>query len=218
MPLNLMTRLDPLRRIRCPFCFESFAAFEMHLRCNDHGCKSDFAHMIEDPILSRALNGRHAPATAGSVLRGPWWIDPRADYRRGICRHPDWLILPDSLPCPIAAKAPTTGSAHAATSTRPTRSSPWRRGTSPSSGPQSVGKTTFITALLHELDHRIGSEHGFILEPLTDEIRDRYDREYHELTYGGSQFDIGEDLYGESYRRGHSATPSLDTNRGVLQP
>src|SRR5262249_42949074 len=85
-------------------------------------------------------------------------------------------------------------------------------------GPQSVGKTTYITVLLHELDHRVGPQHGFILEPLTDEIRERYEREYHELTYGGGQFGIGEDLHAESYRRSHSPTQSLEITRGVLQP
>ena len=66
MPLDLMTRLDPLRRIRCPFCFERFAAFEMHLRCNDHYCKTDFGRMIADPILSKALNGPRFTGDAGS--------------------------------------------------------------------------------------------------------------------------------------------------------
>ncbi len=81
-----------------------------------------------------------------------------------------------------------------------------------------MGKTTFVTVLLHELDNRVGPEMGFILDPLTDEIRERYEREYHELTYGGSQFGIGEELGGESFRQSHSATPSIETNRGVLQP
>src|SRR5262249_54359075 len=85
-------------------------------------------------------------------------------------------------------------------------------------GPQSVGKTTYVTVLIHELDHRVGPEHGFVLDPLTDEIRERYEREYHELTYGGSQFGIGEEFGGESYRHSHSATPSIETNRGILQP
>src|SRR5262249_53225542 len=85
-------------------------------------------------------------------------------------------------------------------------------------GPQSVGKTTFITVLIHELDHRVGPQEGFILEPLTDEIRERYEREYHETTYGGSQFGIGEDLNADGYRRSHSATRSIETSRGVLQP
>src|SRR5436309_15653410 len=92
MPLDLLTRLDPLRRVRCPFCFEQFAACEMHLRCNDHYCKNDFARMIEDSILSRALNGRHGGA-AGSALRSPRWVDPRADARRGFRSHLDWMVL-----------------------------------------------------------------------------------------------------------------------------
>src|SRR5207302_1044783 len=82
----------------------------------------------------------------------------------------------------------------------------------------SVGKTTYVTVLLHELDHRVGPEHKFVLDPLTDEIRERYEREYHELTYGGSQFGVGEDVGADTYRRSHSATPSIETNRGILQP
>jgi hypothetical protein len=77
-----------------------------------------------------------------------------------------------------------------------------------------------VTVLIHELDHRAGPERGFVLDPLTDEVRDRYEREYHEPTYGGSRFGIGEDLGGDgpSIRHSHSATPSLETNRSVLQP
>src|SRR5436305_10791294 len=97
MPLDLITRLDPLRRIRCPFCFERFAACEMHLRCDNHYCKADFAHMVEDPILSRALNGPRAATGATSTLRGPWWVDPRGDPRRGPRRHLDWMLLPAAL-------------------------------------------------------------------------------------------------------------------------
>src|SRR5947199_10137573 len=93
MPLDWLTRLDPLRRIRCPFCFEKFAACEMHLRCDDHYCKTDFARMIDDPILSRALNGpRYSGDATGSALRSPWWVDPRLDRRRGFRRHLDWMI------------------------------------------------------------------------------------------------------------------------------
>jgi hypothetical protein len=64
----------------------------------------------------------------------------------------------------------------------------------------------------------VGPERRFVLDPLTDEVRDRYDREYHSLTYGGSLFGVGEELNGEADRRGHSATPSIETNRGILQP
>jgi GTPase SAR1 family protein len=85
-------------------------------------------------------------------------------------------------------------------------------------GPQSVGKTTYVSVMLHEIDHRVGPERHFVLDPLTDEVRDRYDREYHSLTYGGSLFGVGEELEGEADRRSHSATPSIETNRAILQP
>ncbi len=93
MALDLLTRLDPLRRLRCPFCFERFAACQMHFRCNDHYCKTDFARMIDDPILSRALNGPRwtAGMTTGSTLRSPWWVDPLHDERRGVRRNLDWM-------------------------------------------------------------------------------------------------------------------------------
>jgi hypothetical protein len=217
MPLDLLTRLDPLRRIRCPFCFEQFAAFEMHVRCNNHLCKSDFAHMVEDPILSRALNGRRGPAGAGT-LRSPWWIDPRTDRRRGARRHLDWMVLPDRLDCPHCGKATDFRLCPHCHAHLPDAVATLEPGHIAIFGPQSVGKTTFITVLIHELDHRVGPQEGFILEPLTDEIRERYEREYHETTYGGSQFGIGEDLNADVYRRSHSATPSIETSRGVLQP
>src|SRR3954467_6521057 len=104
MPLDWLTRLDPLRRVRCPFCFEKIAACEMHLRCNDHYCKTDFARMIEDPILSQALNGRRRGGPTASALRSPWWVDPRQDRRRGFRRHLDWMLLPDALKCPNCGK------------------------------------------------------------------------------------------------------------------
>ncbi len=219
MPLDWLTRLDPLRRIRCPFCFEKFAACEMHLRCDDHYCKTDFGRMIDDPILSRALNGPRFAGGSGSTLRSPWWVDPRQDRRRGFRRHLDWMVLPSALTCPNCQK-PTD-----------VRLCPRCHGQLPDSvvtlgaghiaifGPQSVGKTTYVTVLIHELEHRVGPARGFTLDPLTDEIRDRYDREYHELTYGGGgQSGVGEGGDGEAYRRSHSATPSIETNRGILQP
>lgn len=215
MPLDLLTRLDPLRRVRCPFCFERFAAFEMHLRCNDHYCKTDFAHMVDDPILSRALGGRQA---GGAALRSPWWVNPTADARRGLRRYFDWMLLPGSLTCPNCQRPTDCRLCPRCHSQLPDSVVRLDAGHIAIFGPQSVGKTTYITVLLHELDHRVGPAQGFILEPLTDEIRERYEREYHELTYGGGQFGVGEDLYADTYRRSHSATPSLDTNRGVLQP
>lgn len=218
MPLDFLTRLHALARVRCPFCFERFPACAMHLRCDSHECKVDFSKMVVDPILTRTLHGHRAGNDSSAGLRGPWWEDPRADVRRGARRFFDWLLLPGSVECPnchrpaglrlcpkchgaIPDSALTLGTGHIAIF-----------------GPQSVGKTTFVTVLIHELDNRVGPERGFVLDPLTDEIGDRYLREYHETTFGGAQFGIGEDLAGESFRRSHSATPSLETNRGVLHP
>lgn len=218
MPLDLLTRLDPLRRIRCPFCFERFAAFEMHLRCNDHYCKSDFAHMIDDPILSQALNGRRNDVGSTSTLRSAWWTNPSADGRRGVRRYLDWMVLPGSLNCPNCRHETDYRLCPRCHSHLPDSVVTLDSGHIAIFGPQSVGKTTFVTVLLHELDHRVGPERGFIMNPLTDEIRDRYDREYHDATYGASMAGVGEEFGGEVYRHSHMATPSLETNRGVLQP
>jgi hypothetical protein len=218
MALDWLTRLDPLRRVRCPFCFERFAACEMHLRCGNHYCQTDFARMIEDPILTAALGGGQRGGRPGAALRSPWWVDPRKDRRRGLRRYLDWMILPDSLACPNCGKPASVRLCPRCHSPLPDAAITLQAGHIAIFGPQSVGKTTYITVLLHELDHRVGPEQGFVLDPLTDEIRERYEREYHEVTYGGSQFGIGEELGGESYRHSHSATPSIETNRGILQP
>jgi GTPase SAR1 family protein len=216
MPLDLMTRLDPLRRIRCPFCFEKFAAYEMHLRCNDHVCKTDYTRMIDDPILSRTLQGRNA-VRDGAALRGPWWVDPRQDARRGWRRFVDWMVLPGALDCPNCAHATDYRLCPRCHSHLPDSVV-----TLPSNhiaifGPQSVGKTTFVTVLIHELDNRVGPEHNFILSPLTDEIRERYEHEYHDVTYGSNQFGVGEEGT-DSLRRSHAGTPSIEINRGILHP
>jgi GTPase SAR1 family protein len=220
MALDFLTRLDPLRRVRCPFCFERFAAFEMHLRCNDHYCKTDFSRMVDDPILSRGLNGPRwtSGMTSGSTLRSPWWVDPTQDERRGFRRHLDWMVLPSSLKCPNCSKTTDYRLCPRCHAHLPDEVVTLDYGHIAIFGPQSVGKTTYVTVLLHELDHRVGPDLGFILDPLTDEIRERYDREYHDLTYGGTQFGIGEDLQADTYRRSHSATPSIETNWGILQP
>ena len=220
MPLDLWTRLTPLRRVRCPFCFERFPACASHLRCDNHDCKTDFTRMVDDPILSHALNGRRASGAAGSSLRGPWWVDPRRDPRRGFRRHLDWLFLPMEVECPKCGRPARLRLCPRCHSPLPDAAVTLGAGHIAIFGPQSVGKTTYVTVLLHELDHRVGPEAGFVLDPLTDEVRDRYEREYHEPTYGGSRFGIGEDLNGDapSFRRSHSATPSLETNRGVLRP
>lgn len=218
MAIDLLTRLDPLRRVRCPFCFERFAAFEMHLRCDDHYCKTDFGRMIDDPILSASLSGRRFGSASAAPLRSPWWVDPRDDTRRGLRRHLDWLVLPGSLDCPNCSRPTDTRLCPRCHARLPDSVVTLEGGHIAIFGPQSVGKTTFVTVLLHELDARVGPERGFVLDPLTDEIRDRYEREYHELTYGGGGFGIGEEQSAGSFRRSHSATPSIETDRGVLQP
>jgi hypothetical protein len=218
MPLDLLTRLDPLRRIRCPFCFERFAAYEMHLRCNDPACRTDFARMIEDPILSRTLNGRRYTGGAGSALRSPWWTDPMADPRRGIGKYLDWMVLPASLDCPTCKKPTDYHLCPRCHAHLPDSVITHEAGHLAIFGPQSVGKTTYVTVLLHELEERVGPARGFVLDPLTDEIRERYEREYRELTYGGGQFGVGEGGGNDLDRRSHSATPSIETNRSILQP
>lgn len=218
MPLDLLTRLDPLRRIRCPFCFEQFAAFELHFRCDNPHCKVDFAKMIDDPILSKALNGPRWANAGGALLRTPWWVNPTQDRRRGLRRYFDWLVMPGSAGCPNCNALTDYHLCPRCHSHLPDSVVSLPAGHIALFGPQSVGKTTYVTVLLHELDHRVGPERRFVLDPLTDEVRDRYDREYHGLTYGGSLFGVGEELNGEADRRGHSATPSIETNRGILQP
>ena len=218
MPLDLPTRLLASRRVRCPFCFERFPAYAMHLRCDSPDCRADFARMIDDPILSRSLHGRRAVAQAGSTLRGPWWIDPREDERRGTRRHFDWLLLPSSLDCPHCRHAASQRLCPRCHAVVPDSALGLASGHIAVFGPQSVGKTTYVTVLIHELEQRVGPEQGFALDPLSDEIRERYEREYHETTYGGSRFGIGQESEDEVYRRSHSATPSLETHRGVLQP
>lgn len=217
MPLELLKRLKPWRRIRCPFCFERFPAWAMHVRCNNHDCKTDFTRMVDDPILSRALNG-HRAGRGGASLKAPWWVNPREDERRGFRRHLDWLLLPAGLECPKCRRMADLRLCPHCHNPLPDSATALGSGHIAIFGPQSVGKTTYVTVLLHELDHRVGPEKGFALDPLTDEIRERYEREYHETTYGGHQFGIGEELDGEILRRSHSATPSLETNRNLLHP
>ncbi len=85
-------------------------------------------------------------------------------------------------------------------------------------GPQSVGKTTYMTVLLHEMDQRVGPERGLLLEPLTDEIRERFKLEYRDVTYGSGGLGIGEEATGDLSRHSHFPTPGIEINRRVLQP
>ncbi len=192
----------------------------MHLRCNDHYCKTDASRSIEDPILTRALFGPNwkAGRTTGSSLRVPWWVNPSQDSRRGVRRHLDWFVAPGTLNCAHCEKPTDYRLCPRCHAHLPDSVVTLDMGHVAIFGPQSVGKTTFVTVLLHELDNHVGPEEGFILDPLTEEIRERYDREYHETTYGGSQFGIGEEIGGEVYRRSHSATAPIEANRSILQP
>ena len=214
MPLDLKTRLDPLRRVRCPYCFERFAAFEMHLRCESTACLHDFANQVEDPILTMTYFGPGADST----IRGPWWVDPRRDERRGFRRHLDWLILPDALDCPYCAR-PTDARlcphCHRRLTTSAIEGTP---GHVTIFGPQSVGKTTFMTVLLHEFDRRVGPGRGLLLEPIDDEVRRRYRQEYRDVTYGAGLDGIGAGLDLDSSRQAHMPTPPLEVNRRVLEP
>ncbi len=217
MPIDLWKRLRPWRTVRCPFCFETFPAHAMHLRCDSQICKSDFTRMVDDPILTRALNGRRG-STTGAAIRAPWWIDPPKDTRRGMRRFFDWLLMPASLKCPKCQEAADLWLCPACHSPLPDGLGALGAGHLAIFGPQSVGKSTYVSVLIHELDNRVGPENGFVLDPLNDEVRDRYEREYHETTYGGGRFGVGEDYGSDGFRRSHSATPSLEINRGVLKP
>ena len=216
MPLDLLTRLDPLRRVRCPFCFERFAAYEMHFRCNDHYCKHDSAKMVDDPILSKAIHGRSIQG--GATMRTSWWVDPDRDPRRGLRRWFDWLLLPGSATCPNCKTATDYHLCPCCHEHLPEAAITLNPGHIAIFGPQSVGKSTYVTVLIHELDHRVGPERRFVLDPISDEVRDRYEREYQAPIYGGGGFGVGEELNGEVERRGQSATPGIQDNRAILKP
>jgi hypothetical protein len=217
MALDLWTRLDPLRRVRCPYCFERFPAFELHLRCANPACETDYSRMVDDPILARALNGsaRGGPVAA---LRSAWWVAPPADARRGFRRHLDWFVMPAALDCPNCGRPTDQHLCPRCHQALPDSAVTRRGGHITIFGPQSVGKTTYMTVLLEELDQRVGPERGLILEPLTDEIRERFKREYRDITYGSSQLGVGEDAVGDLSRHSHYPTPSVEINRRVLHP
>ncbi len=168
----------------------------------------------------RPSTARGSPATStGSTLRSPWWVDPRLDASARL-PPPPRLDGPARL-----AHLPELQEADRRPALpplpQPACPTPWSRstpGTSPSSARSRSARRRYVTVLIHELEHRVGPARGFTLDPLTDEIRERYEREYHEMTYGGGQFGVGEDPDGESYRRSHFATPSIETNRRILQP
>jgi hypothetical protein len=214
MPLDLLTRLDPLRRVQCPYCFERFAAFELHVKCESPSCEGDFGRQVEDPILTRTYFG----PGADSMIRSPWWVDPRRDPGRGLRRHLDWMVLPGRLDCPVCGKGAECRLCPRCHQRMPDSAIASRLGHITIFGPQSVGKTTFMTVVLHELDQHVGPERGLLLEPIDDEVRRRYKQEYQDVTYGSAMQGIGVGQWGEVTRQAHMPTPPLEVNRRVLQP
>jgi len=169
MPLDLFTRLDPLRRVRCPYCFEQFAALDLHVQCESQVCQDDFGRQVEDPILTRAFFGPQAE----SALRGPWWTDPRRDPRRGRRRYLDWLLLPDALTCPHCNEPTSCRLCPKCHHRLPIDALFQQSGHIAIFGPQSVGKTTYLTVVLHEFDYNVGPDRGLLLDPIDDDIRQR---------------------------------------------
>lgn len=214
MHLDLLSRLDPLRRLRCPFCLGRFAAYQMHFRCASTRCAGDYARMIPDPILAEALHG----SDAGGTVPSPWWTDPIRDGRRGPRRFLDWLVLPGSLKCPACGRATECRLCPRCHHELPDLALTAEPGHVAIFGPQSVGKTTYLTVALHEIDHEVGPEAGVLLEALDEETRQRYKHEYEAVTYGSGQLGVGDDGFGDASRQAHYPTPTLATNRRALQP
>lgn len=211
MPLDLLTRLDPLRRIRCPSCFAEFAAFQMHVRCASDLCRTDLGRQVEDPILTRTLTGREPVPGSRKALRSPWWVDPRHDPRRKVRGWLDWLLLPGSLTCPYCEQASDLRLCPRCHRELPERALRRPGGSVTIFGPRGVGKTTYVTVLLQEIKKAADTPRRLGLRALDEEVRRRYREEYFDVTYGSP----GADGPG---RRRHAATQSLDVDRRVLQP
>lgn len=216
MPLDLLTRLDPLRRVRCPYCLADFAAFRMHLRCGSEICRNDFSKQIDDPILTRALNGQ-ASLAPGTALKSPWWVDPWLDPNRPVRRHLDWLLMPGELTCPMCREPTDERLCPACHQRLPERVIRQRRsGNVTVFGPQAIGKTTFLTVLLQEIRKDRGEGLRLGLRALDEEVRDRYRHEYYDITYGDRDQGVGGPS-GQNRSR-HTASLSLEINRRVLEP
>jgi hypothetical protein len=214
LALDLLARLDPLKRIRCPFCLERFAAYQMHFRCDSTRCAGDFSRMIDDPILSEAMQG----PGASSLVRSPWWTDPSHDETRGPRRFFDWFLLPGALQCPACGRPTECHLCPRCHHVLPDHAIATDPGHIAIFGPQSVGKTTYLTVALHEMDQTVGPNAGLLLEAVDEETRQRYKLEYEAVTYGSGQLGVGEDGTGDASRHAHYPTPPLETNRRALQP
>jgi hypothetical protein len=210
MSLDLLTRLDPLRRIRCPSCFAEFAAFQMHVRCSSGICRDDFGRQVDDPVLTRTLTGQTADGNR-SALKAPWWVDPRRDPRRRVGWLLDWLVLPGSLTCPQCLHPAELRLCPRCHRELPDRvlSQP-RAGSITVFGPPTVGKTTYLTVLLQEIKKATDLPRRLGLRPLDEATRQRYRQDYFDVTYGPRG--------GKSPRRAHTSTMPLDLDRRVLQP
>lgn len=218
MALDWLSRLDPLRRLRCPFCFGEFAAFQMHLKCTSDACRTDFGRQVEDPILTRALGGAALGQRPGSGLKSPWWVDPRHDPRRRVRGWLDLLVLPGALTCPMCGSDADCRLCPHCHRELPDRALEDRKtGNITIFGPQSVGKTTFLTVLLQEIRKEDAAGKRLGLKPLNDEVRSRYNTEYHDVTYGTRDQTVGALRQGVVRSR-HAPTLSLEIDRRVLQP
>ncbi len=217
MPLDWLTRLDPLRRIDCPVCLRRFALFQMHLRC-DKACQAAHQYTKPDPILTRALQGVHASADPSAALLSVWWTDPTADASRGLRRFLDWIVLPSSLRCAVCkqpAEARLCPHCHAHLSDTILDDAV---GHIAIFGPQSVGKSTLITVLIHELAESIGPQHGFVFDPLNDETARRYEYDYRPKVYGERERSLAEAHNPAYLAHGHQATPPSAENPEILRP
>ncbi len=217
MSLDLLTRLDPLRRIVCPVCVRPFALAQMHLRC-DKACQATQRFSRPDPILTRALQGPNAPDDPAYALQSVWWTEPAADRDRGARRFLDWVVLPGSLRCPVckqAAEARLCPHCHAQI---PDSVLSDEAGHIAIFGPQSVGKSTLITVLIEELEKVIGPSHDFVIDPLNEETQRRYRYDYRPKVYGFDERTLGEGRDPAYLAYGHQASPPSVENPEILRP
>ncbi len=217
MSINLLTRLDPLRRVVCPVCLGRSALCQLHIRC-DKACQATQHFIKPDPILTRALQGRRASDDPASALQSVWWTDPLADLDRGFRRYLDWFVLPSSLECPVChqkAEARLCPHCHAHL---PDSILDDPGGHIAIFGPQSVGKSTLITVLIHELSETIGPRLGFVLDPLNEETAQRYRYEYRPKVYGLDDRALGEGRDPAFLPYGHQASPPSEDNPEILRP
>ncbi len=187
----------------------------MHIRC-DKACLAMRDFTVPDPILTRVLQGPNAPNDPDSQLKSVWWTDPRHDLRRGLRRQFDWMLVPSSLTCPRCRQTTDCRLCPHCHAQLPDSILTQESGHIALFGPQSSGKSTFVTVLIHEMEERIGPELGFVLDPLNDEIRHRYRFEYHSKIYPDEELEGNDPEFALHY--GHQPTPPSRDNREILRP